>query len=128
MMEEEGPGIAKNLVEKFGVAQDLAKIAQKYPKLASAWNVMMAGTKAATRAGAEQGGQTFVKTGGDVEATKEATRTAAEWGGVLGAGAKQPARPPPLSDPAAWHPEPSQEPALRRTRRPGNRFSATWRM
>ena len=87
MMEEEAPGMMKNLAEKYNVGADLAKFAQKYPKIAAAWNVMMEGTKAAVRGGAEQGGQTYLKTGGDVAATTEAAKTGAEFAGVAGAGA-----------------------------------------
>ena len=86
MMEEEAPGAIKSLAEKFGMGQDLAKFAQKYPKLASAWNVLRAGAETAARAGGEQGAQTYVKTGGDVPKTVAATETGAAVGGLLGAG------------------------------------------
>ena len=86
LIEEEGPGMVKNLVEKMGVGQDLAKFAQKFPKLAAAWNVMAAGSQTAARATAEQGGQTYIKTGGDMPATIKAAKNAFIWGAGLGTG------------------------------------------
>jgi hypothetical protein len=82
LMEEEGPGMAKDLAGKLGIAQDFAKFAKKYPKIASAWNVMSAAAKGATTGAAEQGGQTYLKTGGDVDATRQS----AEVGGAIGGG------------------------------------------
>jgi hypothetical protein len=88
LMEEEGPAAAKSLAEKFGVGADLAKFADKYPKIASVFNVLKAGMTTAARAGAEQGAQTYVKTGGDVGASVKSAETGATVGGVLGAGAQ----------------------------------------
>lgn len=84
----EGAAADPGLIEKFGIGQELAKFATKYPKLAAAWNVAMAGAKTATRSAAEQGTQTYLKTGGDIEKTKEAGKTGGEVGGVLGGGSE----------------------------------------
>ena len=85
-MEEEGPGAAKDLVDKLGMAQDFAKFAKKYPKIASAWNVMNAAAKGATTGATQQGGQTYVKTGGNVDATRQSAEVGGAIGGVGGAG------------------------------------------
>jgi hypothetical protein len=74
------PGIA----DRFSSAGKLIKTLQGDTKLARVFRVGLDSLKAGTRAGAEQGAQTLVKTGGDVEQAKEAATTGAVIGGGMG--------------------------------------------
>ena len=82
-----GEEAATTLAEKFGIGADIAKFADKYPKLAAAWNVLMEGAKTGARAGGEQGAQTYLKTG-DPKAAEESAETGLEWGAPLGMAGK----------------------------------------
>jgi hypothetical protein len=61
-----------------------AKILEAHPVIARMVRVGLDATKAAARGGAEMGGQTFVKTGGDPDAALDAAEGGAAIGGVLG--------------------------------------------
>jgi hypothetical protein len=74
------PGIA----DRFTSAGKLIKTLQGDSKLARVFRVGLDSLKGGTRAGLEQGEQTLVKTGGDVEAAKEAATTGAVVGGAIG--------------------------------------------
>lgn len=88
--EAEGETIAAKiptLSEHLGEAGKLAKFLEGNPKVAGMLRIGLDAAKGATRAGAEQAGQTLVKTGGDVPAAAEAGATGAIVGGTFGAGA-----------------------------------------
>jgi hypothetical protein len=77
-----GEGTA-DAASKYATQTDLAKFAQKYPKLAAVWNSAITHVaQTAVRTGAEQGVQTALKTE-DPEKTGEAAATGALTGGVL---------------------------------------------
>jgi hypothetical protein len=76
------PGIA----DSFTSAGKLIKTLQGDTKLARVFRVGLDALKTGTRAGLEQGQQTLVKTGGDVEQAKEAATTGAVIGGAMGGG------------------------------------------
>ena len=88
--EVEGEAIAAKiptLSEHLADGAKLAKFLEGNKKIAGMLRIGLDAAKGATRAGAEQAGQTLVKTGGDVPAAAEAGVTGAVVGGTLGAGA-----------------------------------------
>ena len=77
---------ATKLGEVAGKAQqlsDASKVAQLLDKFPRVKALVMIGARAAARGGAEVGGQTLVKTGGDVDAAKSAAVQGAAVGGIL---------------------------------------------
>jgi hypothetical protein len=81
-------GAVAKASEMYKGLGDLTKVLEKYPTIHAMIKTAIATGKGALRTGAEMGGQTFVKTGGDVEETKKATTTGAVVGGFIGGGGK----------------------------------------
>jgi hypothetical protein len=76
------------LSEHLAQGSKIAKFLESNAPVARAVRVGLDAMKGATRAGAEQGAQTYIKTGGeDPEAAAEAAKTGATFGGAIGAGA-----------------------------------------
>lgn len=88
--EAEGEAIASKiptLSEHLGEGARLAKFLENNPKVASMLRIGLDAAKATVRPAAEQGGQTFIKTGGDLPAATGAATVGALTGGALGGGA-----------------------------------------
>ena len=77
---------AMNVAEHMAEMTKAAKFFQANPMVARLYNIGRATVKSAMKAGAETGGQAFVKTGGDPHAALIGGLVGAGTGGVLGGG------------------------------------------
>ena len=88
--QAEGEAIASKiptLSEHLGEGARLAKFLEGNPKVAAMLRIGLDAAKASVRPAAEQAGQTFAKSGGDIPATLKAGAVGGTVGAILGGGA-----------------------------------------